>query len=342
MKFQHIEAAITPKDLSHKCEEYCELRERKKGNGSVYADQCQFCGEFRGSEVKKNSVLIVPEPEDTELFSQYKSKKAELSKQLDFNSPPLDSSPSEFESNEEHDLKLERLLQSYCSENRTSIEKVLPAFLTRHREKYIKNNFNDIWHNEEGLKDWFSNTFSNWFEIYPEVEGTGFVDRQQETIRIDFILKAKDELLKEGFTQEYIGVEVKYLNPLSGKGFHGKSSRGIFQALSYWYSSARWSLPDESSAKLSTVLMFSNLSFTKERNIIFASLDSHFRKVWESYLSIANHANVGEVLITTRDNKISWRMMYSGSVYFSMNPAYGFRKGNENLINKKRIGSQKR
>ena len=140
-----------------------------------------------------------------------------------------------------------------------------------------------------------------------------------------------------------MGIEVKHLNPQSGYGFHGKSSRGIFQALSYWYSGARWFLPDNQTIELASVLIFSNLSFYDEVNFIFDTFDSHYKKVWRSYLSIANHANIGELSIRLKQNRlISWSMDYSSSTrYYSMHVDRGFIKGNPNVINKNRIGSQR-
>lgn len=175
------------------------------------------------------------------------------------------------------------------------------------------------------------------------MSGTGFVNREIEHIRIDFVIKAKDELIEHGFTDKHIGIEVKHLNPITGKGFHGKSSRGIFQALSYWYSGARWNLPNASSVELATVLIFSNLSFQDESEYVFNSLDWHYRKVWRSYLSIANHANVGELVVKLwNDNLASWTMEYNGAKYYSMHTGRGLVKGNPNVISKRRIGSTKR
>lgn len=240
-------------------------------------------------------------------------------------------------------LELGNVIEDYCSDNDTNVLNLLPIYLMRQRDQHIDKEYVSNWSNEDELHDWFFSNFSEWFDIHHEVTGTGFVNRERENIRIDFIMKAKEELVEHGFTDRFIGVEVKYLNPVTGKGFHGKSSRGIFQALSYWYSGARWNVPNEDNIELATVLLFSNLSFHDESSFIFETLDSHYKKVWNSYLSIASHANVGELSVRLRNNKLDfWGMEYSGDKYYSMYRSRGLVKGNPNVINKKRIGSTKR
>lgn len=135
---------------------------------------------------------------------------------------------------------------------------------------------------------------------------------------------------------------MKYLNPKSGNGFHGKSSKGVFQALSYWYSGARWSVSGKNEQDLATVLMFSNLSFSSESKLLSDTYDSHYKTVRQSYLSVANHANVGELEVNCTDGMLSyWSMRYSGAPYFSWTQSKGFNVGNEKLINKLRIGNKK-
>lgn len=338
MSYYHIETALLSEDLHHDCTKNLKLRARKKGTGTAYAYQCQFCGEFKGQEVGKKSISTPPPPEDTELREIYGKKVSELFRT---ENPQFEGAITQIsgqKSVREKAAELESIILNYCAENN-----VEPGFLFPiQRERYITNNYQDRWGNEDELKRWFISEFSKWFEIYPEVSGVGYVDREKENIRIDFLLKAKQELIDHGFTDQFIGVEVKYLNPVPGKGFHGKSSSGVFQALSYWYSGARWSLPDHQNIELATVLMFSNLSFQEERDLVFGSVDSHYKAVWSSYLSIANHANIGELLIKTQNNKVTyWLMNYNGGRYFTMQANRGFTKGNQNVINKKRIGCRK-
>lgn len=338
MSYSHIETALSSEDLYHDCNDYLQLRTRKKGAGTAYANQCQFCGEFKGQEVGKKSIPTSPPLENTELREIYEKRVSELFRTENPQIKEVITPISGLKSIQEKAAELENIILDFCAKNN-----VEPGLLFHiQREWYITNHYQDQWGSEDELKRWFISEFSKWFEIYPEVSGVGYVDREKKSIRIDFLLKAKQELIDHGFTDQFIGIEVKYLNPVSGKGFHGKSSRGVFQALSYWYSGARWSLPDHQNIELATVLMFSNLSFQEERDLVFGSVDSHYKAVWNSYLSIANHANIGELLIKTQNNKVTyWLMNYNGGIYFTMQANRRFTKGKQNVINKKRIGCRK-
>lgn len=342
MVYLHIESAVALEDLYHDCSDYLELRLRNKGGGTAYANQCQFCGEFRGGEISKAKVKTQPPPSDQNLEDAFVQKRLEIlssrEKSLPHPMPPRDSKTLD-----QKLAELGEVIGEFCLSNEVDVSTLLPVYLMRQRDCYINEGYSSRWQSEDELHDWFIRNFSRWFHVYHEVSGTGFVDREIEHIRIDFIIKAKDELVAHGFTDKYIGVEVKYLSPITGKGFHGKSSRGIFQALSYWYSGARWDLPHEKSVELATVLIFSNLSFQDESSYVFGSLDSHYRKVWRSYLSIANHANVGELVVKAWNDRMeSWAMEYNGAKYYSMHAGRGLVKGNQNVISKRRIGSTKR
>lgn len=339
MDYSHIERAKAIEDLHHNCDEYLDLRERDKGKGTAYGYQCQFCGEFRGGEVSKKKVQQVPSRYDSELLDVYFNKIKQINTAL----YPTSHIPKVVYNPIDHSSEIENLINKYCEENSLERSNVFRIFLSRQREKYIENEFNSNWQNEQQLHAWFMEHLSEHFDIYREVKGSGFVNRQKRNLRIDFVIKAKPKLIQHGFTDQYIGVEAKYLSPKEGKGFAGKSSSGVFQALSYWYSGARWWLPEkESEIELASVLMFSNLSFQDESDAMFNTLDDHYRKVWRSYLSIANHANVGELLVRTYKGALSyWSMSYNGSKYYSMYASGDYHKGTPNVINKHRIGNAK-
>lgn len=336
--YPHLVRAKSHEDLHHNCDEYIELRERDKGKGTAYGFQCQFCGEFRGGEVSKKNVQSVPSRYDPELEEAFYQKIRQINNVLypKTNSTIVDYKPVD------HSAALEKLINKYCDENGVERSSVFRSFLIGQRENYIRDEFTSNWQSEKQLHSWFKKNLSEYFEIFHEVKGSGFVNRTKRNLRIDFVIKAKTKLIKHGFTDQYIGVEVKYLSPKEGKGFAGKSSYGVFQALSYWYSGARWWLPEIGEIELASVLMFSNLSFQDESISIYNTLDSHYRKVWNSYLSIANHANVGELLVRTHEGELSyWSMSYNGSKYYSMFAPGDFKKGNPNVINKHRIGNAK-
>lgn len=342
MIYQHLESAVVIEDLDHDCASYLELRLRTKAGGTAYANQCQFCGEFRGGEISKSKVKVQPPHGDSILEDAFNRKRIEILSSARVELMPS-LNPWQGKTMEQKLAGLDEVISVYCRENEVEVSSLLSTYLIRQRNKYIDEGFSSRWCSEEELHAWFEKSFSKWFYIYHEVSGIGFIDREVERVRIDFVIRARDELVAYGFTDKYIGVEVKYLSPVTGKGFHGKSSRGVFQALSYWYSGARWDLPNESGVELTTVLMFSNLSFQDESDYVFGSYDSHYRKVWRSYLSIANHANVGELTVKIWNGAVdSWAMEYDGSKYFSVSSWRGPAKGNPNVIAKRRIGSMKR
>lgn len=342
MDYPQIEAATVLEDLDHDCSDHLELRLRNKGAGTAYANQCQFCGEFRGGEISKAKIKTEPPPSNQDLEAAFSKKRSEILSSM-ASVRPYALPPRESKTLDQKLAELKEAIENYCSDNEADLSTLMPIYLLRQRDQHIDEGYSSKWQSEDELHDWFIKNFSKWFHIHHEVNGTGFVNREIEHIRIDFIIKAKDDLIRHGFTDKYIGIEVKHLNPVTGKGFHGKSSRGIFQALSYWYSGARWDLPNEKGVELATVLIFSNLSFKDESTYVFGSLDSHYRKVWISYLSIANHANVGELLVRTWNEKLEyWAMEYNGTKYYSMSSGRGLTKGNPNVISKRRIGNTQR
>lgn len=340
MSYPHIENAQSYEDLHHNCEKFIELRERDKGTGTSYGYQCQFCGSFRGGEVSKKKFANKPSWYDKNIENAYllkiRSFSSERTSQIE---PTVGYTAPELI---DHLSELEAVIDNFLEENNLNKNQVLKDFLRKQRERYIKDKFESKWQSEPQLQEWFEENFSEHFDIYREVRGNGFINRLRRNVRIDFVLKAKPKLIAHGFTEQFIGVEVKYFCPKEGKGFHGKSSSGVFQALSYWYSGARWSLPNNDEAELATVLMFSNLSFHDESNSLFNTFDSHYQKVWKAYLSIANHANVGELIVRTYAGKLYfWGMEFNGAKYYSMNKDGEYIKGNQNVINKIRIGNSK-
>lgn len=339
-----IEVAEDLDDLTHTCSDHVELRERKKGSGTAYAYQCKLCGDAKGGEVSKKNVAIQPPPFDAALAEVYRIKyKKLLHQKIEAQNGGRNGAAQAAAIQPLHAVlgeRLDNLLKEIESDYpNANINDSIHTYLVRQRSKIV-NAIVPTWSSEDELKDWFKRNFSKWFHIKEEVRGEGYVDRSKKNVRIDFALKAKEELLSMGFTADYIGVEVKYLDPRDGRGFHGKASRGIFQALSYWYSGAKWDIGESQSGRLATVLLFSNLSFSSEKDAIFNTYDRYYQSVWRSYLSIANHANVGELQIQLYgNNRWGWGMEYCGAKYFSRRSDGSLVLGNENVINKIRIGN---
>ncbi len=320
----------------HDCTEHLELRERKVGNGTAYVEQCLFCGQQRGQSIGKKKIPIAPPAYDFELEGIHNKKYMELltkdsviepaGRAFDLFKREMDDFLTDY--GETHSCK--------------DMNGMMRIYLNRTRDEYI-NAYKSEWRDEDHIKEWFETEFSNWFFIDKEVEGKGYVNRKQRRLRIDFVLRAKPVLLDAGFTSQPIGVEAKFLDPRVNRGFTGKASHGVFQALSYWYSGSQWNIPSlGKEEELACVLLLSNLSFAEDRDYIFNEIDRLHKHTWASFLNLANHANVGEIYIkrNTRHGN-SWSLDFSGSTYFKLSQKGEPQLGNVNVINKERIGNSR-
>jgi hypothetical protein len=332
-----INRASVIEDLEHDCNANSEIRERIKGKGSAYALQCQLCGRAIGGEVSKKNVSYKPEPFNVEVDGIYWEKYKSFSKKMSGNKIAL-LEPRRLAHNvldENLDHSLSDILLEFPN---VDLKKLIRRYVAKKRISYTRD-LESHWKTEEELKYWFKNNFSEWFYILEEVAGGGFVNRENKSVRIDFVLVAKPLLIESGFTANPIGIEVKYLDPRPDHNFLTKASRGIFQALSYAYAGTQWNINGEMKS-LSGVLFFSNLSFYRERDALFDSYDTHYKSAWKSMWRLAHNANAGELVVNDRNaSSMSWAMEFAGARYFSYVPSKGLVKGNENLIDKQRIGN---
>lgn len=330
-----IENARTPDDLTHDCDEHLELRERQKGHGTAYANQCTFCGEAKGSEVAKRLVTQPVAAFDHELYARYEQRRRDLYRQIHEDTLGQQA--------EVPSRKIERRLAECLADldrefGERLVTSSVQSFLKRQRAEHI-DSLRTGWSSEAQLADWLENELSRDFHVLREVPGVGYVNRQQRNLRLDFIIRAKPHLLAKGFTEQYMGIEVKFLDYADGKGFSSKSSKGIFQALSYWYSGSTWNVGENQPVSLACVLLFSNLSFPEERDHFFQSYDQANKTLWHAYSSIAAQANVGELLILDYGQRGSgWSMRFHAARYFSKLPGNRLVLSNQHLINRTRIG----
>lgn len=346
----NFDAIDSLEELNHSCDDHLSLRERKIGNGSSFVQQCGFCGEQRGNAIPKKKVATPLAPFDASLESAFNATRSRLlqekekEKQTDrIPSPPLADFPSELDIRNSLIDELSELVDSYRS--KLAEEQIVGAVQRFSFNKTIKlaNSYQSRFKDEADLVRWFSTYFSKWFYVYPEVSGTGYLDREEHDVRIDFVIRPKPETLKQGIRDGFLGVEVKHLETKDGNHFHRKSSRAFFQAVSYSYTGTRWNVPEENApVKLDAVFLFSNLSFKSEREQVFPSYDRHYKKVWASYLHLANHADVGEVTVAdygTKHQIYRWDLRLSGSSYISWQKDKEIVSGNQNAVNKKRMGN---
>ncbi len=338
---EYIENALQFSDLEHDCSNYLRLCIRPIGEkgGSSYVNQCLFCGDQRGGAISKASISPPKYFFDFTLPEKYREKHNEILKKTSIVTSVVLSQPAlSFECFSGALNDFGQGLKEQYGINDALLKGYFSRFLNSQREDH-KNAFESSFCSELELQEWLRKKLCPWFEVYSEVKGQGFINRKIKNIRIDFVIKAKPALLEEGFTDKPIGIEVKYFNPSKGDGFQKKVSRGIFQALSYWYSGARWDI-DDSCVELAAVLIFSNLSFTSERDYLFDTLDSHYKKLWSAVFGVANHANVGEFIFDgSPQDFFKWRMNFSTATYFTGYQNGDIKMGNSNLIEKVRIGS---
>lgn len=337
-----FDSATSLDDLIHECREYLQLCVRPIGNNgsTAYVNRCLFCGDQVGQSLPKSSMEQPKYHFDLELIKRYESKRKQL----------LEAIPKTNIAQPFHPLSYEVFSEKFRSfiDELESINGVNDSILINHFNRFFNNQrekdrelFKTPFSSERDLHQWLQKALSRWFHIYPEVNGTGYLDRKPHGVRLDFILKAKPALLAQGFTEKGIGIEVKYINPSVRDGFHKKAARGIFQALSYWYSGARWTIEEDPNVEVAAVLIFSNLSFTSERESLFEAIGEHYRKYWNAYLGVANHGNVGELIFDgSRNSFYKWRICFAHASYFTGYSNGDLVMGNNYLINKIRIGSR--
>ncbi len=342
----HIDKLTQPIDFEHDCEPHLSLRERRVGKGTAYVQQCLFCGEQRGGALPKAKVTGNPPQFIDGISEKYWARRQEIYSQLSNSGavPPRSEqnepqAKTESEQFEDELLGLFERYRSCWSEQR--FQEKLRHTLIRSREEKI-NSMDLPWNNEPELTSWLIDELSPWFYVWKEVRGRGYLDQNARNVRIDLVIRPKPHLVEYGFVDELFGIEIKYLNPKTGNNFSKKSSKSVFQALSYWYSGARWDLKDGQgyAYRLSSVLLFSNFSFSDEADELFGSYDQYYRTTWRSYLALANHGNVGELQVS--GNKSHYHRLsfhYSGVNYCLLYKDGNARIGNPNLINKMRIGN---
>jgi len=330
-----IDSASSVDDLNHNCLEHLELRERQKGAGTAYARQCVLCGEAKGAEVPKRTVTGPVPPFDQDLFQRYERRRTELYRQRKDASYSTEEVPLR-----RIQQRLNECLDALAEEFGPEVlRNATQSYLRSQREAHI-NQRPTRWQSEEELSDWLETQLAADFHVLREVPGSGFVNREKQNLRIDFVIRGKQHLIDHGFTSQYMGIEVKFLDYAEGKEFSLKSSKGFFQALTYWYSGALWDVGAAQPVSLAGVLLFSNLSFPDERAHLFHSYDQFYRALWRAYNSITSQANVGELLMLDYGPKgAGWTIQYPGARYFTRSPLNGLILGDVNLINRALIGN---
>lgn len=167
---------------------------------------------------------------------------------------------------------------------------------------------------EDELKDWLDAWIDADFEVFKEVPGVHLTENVG--VKIDYVLQPKQHLIDAGFLPGPVGVEVKYLRQQAS--FSSRASRFVWQAVSY--TDCQFNLP-EGPTRLPRVLLFSNMSFEDEYNLLKGvgpNVYENEKAKWTALLELANHANVGNlVMYGRRDNRLGWKIKFAAGKYFS-------------------------
>jgi hypothetical protein len=188
---------------------------------------------------------------------------------------------------------------------------------------------------EAELKVWIEDLIAADFDVFKEVSGVHLTECVE--VKIDYVLKPKPHLIDSGFLPGPVGLEVKYLR--QEERFSSRASRFVWQAVSY--TDCKFNLPD-GPARLSRVLLFSNMSFEDEYSLLKGLAPSVYeneKAKWTALLELANHANVGNLMMYgSREKRLGWKIKFAAGVYFSR---FGDKceLGNAQLFNKIRIGN---
>lgn len=319
----------------HDCDEFLEVRER----GVSFVWQCLFCGEQRGGALKKKDYLQSggehPKEFDKSISDEYYKKK-------DMHYEECKKARASF--NPERDKAIVQLNKAFdvliTHEGLKHGINSAQVILNKYKRKRFYDGLEslDRFSSEIELKQWLEKQLSRDFHFIKEVDGTHLAE--DKGVRIDYLFKAKPYLIKQGFTPNVFGVEVKYIP--QDKGFTRKLSRAFWQTISY--NDCQFEV-DGKICKPQFCLLFSNLSFMEERKWLtdfdgFHSSDYAELSITEN---IANHARVGTLAIKgVKKSFKGWIIKFSGTNYFTCSLIKGqwqYRMANKAIINKVRIGN---
>lgn len=349
--------------LLHDCDNHVEVRKTVYSNGSEhYVSQCQSCGRSIGGPLGKKAILgqnngIEPDSFDhsieidrnekmsfiNEKWQELFSKEREIVALINGYSPNIYE--SSFNQRQEKIKEAKKKLSIYLEEleqelhdidfKRLLITEIIKRKKQLYEEKKLKVN---RFVSETELKKWFIEHISEDFEIKGEV--TGIHASERVGVRIDFLLYPKQHLIEAGFVEDYVGVEVKYFK--QEEGFTRKTSRGIWQTISY--NDSYFDIGHRK-VKPKFCVLFSNLSFSDEAGLIKdfgdCSDNENDQVEWTGMLHLANHARVGIFRISgTREKFRGWSLKFAGGSYFSKTESEEkYNLNNSNIINKVRVGN---
>ena len=344
----------------HQCADHLDIRTRifegKKNRHFVY--QCTVCGKQRKGPLKEAEARRQLNGREAAIFDvnvetaieasckTIRARLAEIDSQLDPRArESLAEIKRQWDESIEHDKQvvegpLTKLIEAHSKEHAVNItlRHLLPLRLELRSELISKVNRLST---EEELKKWVLPHLEEDFEVFPEVAGKHLAGA---AVFIDFLLRPRPHLVKHGFVDGFVGLEVKYI--AQDEGFSRKSSRALWQTISYTDSVF---VVNGESVSLSFAALFCNLSFQNEAELLksFGGHQSENDKAeWRAMQLLANHANVR--VLKMRGNRDAWKgwsfSFAAGSMYFThwigrKDGESGFTLHDKNLVEKRRIGN---
>ena len=322
-------------NTGHACRDSVAIRLRIFSGGRVHhVQQCTVCGAQSGGPLNKEKATeqLAGTPavafDDTiepayrlvrlKLLDQITSLSKEISKRLDPVGAAMDADKNE---------KAVQRKQAAVQALEIAVEavgqilpwkEILPFIVERTHglaEKFKENTKAfERFTSEDELKAWLENWIGADFDVFKEVSGVHLTENVG--VKIDYVLKPKKHLTDAGFLPAPVGLEVKYLRQEGG--FSSRASRFVWQAVSY--TDCQFYLPD-GPARLSRILLFSNMSFDDEYSLlkgVAPSVYENEKAKWTALLELANHANVGNLMVYgSRENHLGWKIKFAAGIYFS-------------------------
>lgn len=148
---------------------------------------------------------------------------------------------------------------------------------------------------ENQLKTLLVSKLSSDFEIRPDVDGINLVENKP--VKIDFLLRAKPHVVKDGFTQDWFGIEVKNIYR-KGSPSSGKINELFWQALTYAQSKF-------DNQRLPFVLVLANDDYSTES-------DESDRQAFFLVARFCQYGNVGKLEL----EKTGYTICFDANLYY--------------------------
>lgn len=174
--------------------------------------------------------------------------------------------------------------------------------------------------NESNLKSLLVEKLSNDFELVHEIRGRNLLDKT--LVRIDFLAKAKPHVTESGITQEWFGIEAKYI---SRNHIGGQINKLFWQAITYSQSIFDIGKPPFLEKKrLPFIFVFINTQ---------AVTRQHQQRL--SYiLSFCQYSNVGQLVLSDQ----GYTFQFGGGIYCQKHRGTII-KGHHNVGERRYIGN---